>query len=396
MERKGYSLIQVIIIIVITSILSAFTVGLILSKGSKISYADYTTLSSDENIQEFLDVYSQIVNGYYEDVDKEEVIQNAINGMMEYLDEKYTTYLNEDEASTLMDELNGTYEGIGITIKDRTVINVLASSPAEKAGLLSGDVIQSVNGTKVDEKTGDEIVALIRENHERVILGIMRDNQYFTFTMSLTTLSVPSVSYNMIENTKIGYIQILVFSDGTAKEVEKALTDLKKLGAIKLIVDMRSNTGGYLEEAYNTASLFLEKGKLVYSLKNKSATTKYYDETGTSESMPIVVLINKATASAAEILTAALKDSYGATIVGVTSYGKGKVQHTYSLDSGDLIKYTSSKWHRPNGVCIDGAGIKPDFEIENELIYDESDPENVVIVDIVDNQLNKAIELLSI
>ena len=315
--------------------------------------------------------------------------------MMDYLDESYTTYLDEGEASSLMEQLNGTYQGVGITIKDSKVVNVLKDSPSAKAGILSGDVIASVNGVSVEGKTGDEIVELIKENAQNVVLGVYRNNIPLTFNLVVETLNVPSVSYKIIENTKIGYLQISVFSNALNEEVEYALKNLKAQGMQRLIIDLRNNTGGYLEQAYDTASLFLKKGKVVYSLSTKDKTETYKDETADKEDIPIVVLVNKSTASAAEILCSALKDSYGATIVGTSTYGKGKVQHTYSLNDGGLVKYTSSKWLRPNGTCIDNIGIKPDYEVENEYVYDETDPENPIIKDIIDHQMNKGIELLS-
>ena len=397
MEKKGYSLIHVIIIIVITSIISGITTGVIFTKSTVSSEGiNYSELIVDENVQDFLDVYAEISNEYYEDINKEEIIQNAINGMMDYLDETYTTYLDEDEANLLMDQLNGTYEGVGITIKDRQVINVLAGSPAQEAGILPSDVIVSVNDTSVENKSGDEIVQLIKNNAQNVNLMIKRDNIILNFTMKLKTLNIPSVSYKMIDNTKIGYIQMTVFSSGLSDEVSHALSWLKTQGVQRIILDLRNNTGGYLEQAFNTAALFLEKGKVVYSLSTKDGTQVFSDADKNSESFPIVVIVNKSTASAAEILSAALKDSYGATIVGTTTYGKGKVQHTYSHSDGGLVKYTSSRWLRPNGTCVDSVGIKPDYIIENEYIYDNSDPEHPVITEVIDNQMNKAIELLSI
>ena len=396
MRRRGYSLIHVIVIIIITSIVSAFSVGIIFFKSSNDTFGDCSTLQSDKNIKEFLNVYSRIVDGYYEDIDKEKVIENAINGMMNYLNENYTTYLEGEDADNLVQQLNGKYEGIGITIKDHKVLNVVMGSPAENAGVQPGDYIKIVNGVDVEEKTNEEIVDLIKSNGDNVELGVLRDNTFINYTMSIKELRVPSTSYNMIENTDIGLISISVFSDGTAEELKNALNQLKSLGMKKLVLDLRNNTGGYLEEAQKTASLFLEKGKIIYTLKNKESSDKYVDKTTEHETLPIVVLVNKSTASAAEILAGALKDSYNAVLVGQNTFGKGKVQHTYSLDNGDIVKYTSSKWLRPNGVCVDEVGIKPDFEIQNEFVYDESDPENITIIDIIDNQLNKAIELLSI
>lgn len=396
MEKKGYSLIHVIIIIVATSIISGITTGIIYTNSTTNNGISYSELIVDKNVQEFLEVYSEIVNDYYEDVDKEEMVQSAISGMMEYLDESYTTYLDQNEADSLMNQLNGTYNGIGITIKEGRVVNVLKNSPAQKAGVLSNDVIVSVNGQSVEGKTSDEIVLMIKENSQNVVLGVYRDDAFLSFTMSVETLNVPSVSYNMIENTKIGYIQLSVFSSSVSEEVEYALTKLKEQGMERIILDLRNNTGGYLDQAYNTASLFLEKGKVIYSLSTKDGSQVYSDEDNKSEKYPIVVLVNKSTASAAEVLGAALKDSYGATLVGTITYGKGKVQHTYSLNDGGLVKYTSSKWLRPNGTCVDTIGIKPDYIVDNEYVYDNTDLENPVVIDIIDNQLNKSIELLSI
>ena len=380
MEKKGYSLFHVIIIIVVTSIISGITTGVIFTNGAMSSEGvSYSELIVDENVRDFLDIYAEIVNEYYEDVNKEEMIQNAINGMMEYLDESYTTYLDENEASSLMEQLNGTYEGIGITIKEKVVLNVIKDSPAAKAGVLSGDVINSVNGVSVADKSGDEIVSMIKENGQHVSLGVLRNGSPLIFNLVIETLNVPSVVYNMIENTRIGNIKISVFSDGLNEEVEYAIKNLKDQGMQRIIIDLRNNTGGYLEQAYKVASLFLEKGKIIYSLNTKEGNEIYTDKDNVFETYPIVVLVNNSTASASEILAGALKDSYGASIVGTTTYGKGKVQHTYNLNDGGLVKYTSSKWLRPNGTCVDGVGIIPDYTVENEYIYDESDPENPII-----------------
>lgn len=397
MEKKGYSLLHVIIIIVVTSIISGITTGVIFTKSTTSNEGiSYSKLIVDENIQEFLDVYSKIVDEYYEEVNKSEMIQSAITGMMEYLDESYTTYLNEDEASSLINQLNSTYEGIGITIKDGKVLNVLKNSPAEEAGVLSGDVIVNINGVSVEGKSADEIVSLIKDNSQNVIMSVYRNGVPLTFNMSMKELAVPSVTYNLVENTSIGYLQLSVFSKTLGEEVDYAISNLKNLGMQKLIIDLRGNTGGYLDQAYDTASLFLQKGKVIYTLETKDGIESYYDENEKQENVPLVILVNKSTASASEILAAAMKDSYGATIVGTTTYGKGKVQHTYSLNDGGLVKYTSSKWLRPNGTCIDTVGIVPDYIIENEYIYDETDPDNPVVTEIIDNQLNKAIELLSV
>ena len=184
-----------------------------------------------------------------------------------------------------------------------------------------------------------------------------------------------------------------VFATNLPNEVNTILSRLEKQGMEKLIIDVRNDTGGYLDKAYEVSSIFTEKGKVIYSLLDRNNNkVDYKDTDDINKKYPIVILTNEATASAAEILTAALKDSYGATIVGKTTFGKGKVQHAYRLDTGGMVKYTSSNWLTPSGICIDEVGIKPDFEVDNQIIYDEESQE---IIEIFDNQLEKALELLS-
>ena len=160
---------------------------------------------------------------------------------------------------------------------------------------------------------------------------------------------------------------------------------------VQLILDLRNNGGGYLDEANKIINMFTEKGKLMYSLEDKSNKKNYLDETDEKRDYPILIIQNGATASASEILTAALIDSYGAKTLGTISYGKGKVQQKIDLNDGNILKYTTSKWIRPNGECIDGVGISPTYLIELEYIKDDNDE----IISIIDRQLEKAIELLS-
>lgn len=395
MNKKGYSLIQVIIIIVITSVISAITTGVLFNKGYNKRNIDYSELSKDENVQNFLNVYSEVLNGYYENIDKKEMINSAINGMMNYLNESYTSYLGDDAADNLMNQLKGTYEGIGVTIQNGVILSLIDNSPAQLVGLLPGDKIVMVNDTDVTERP-DEISTIIKNNKDNVILVVERDDEKLTFNLNTEELNVPNVESKIINSTKIGYVKAKVFTNNLTDVFKDSLNSLEEQGMESLIIDLRDNTGGYLEQAYNVASLFLKKGKIIYSLKDKDRTVKYKDEDNNSKNYKVIVLVNHSTASAAEILTTALKDSYGATIVGTTTYGKGKVQHTYSLNSGGLVKYTSSLWLRPNGTCIDKVGIVPDYKIENEIIYDDTDPENIIVEQVIDNQLNKAIELLSI
>ena len=183
----------------------------------------------------------------------------------------------------------------------------------------------------------------------------------------------------------IGYMYIETFSTTVANQVEKALKRIDNDKISKLIIDLRNNGGGYLSAASDIASMFLEKGKKIYSLEDKDSIKDYNDETDEKKNLKVVLLVNDGTASASEILTAALKDSYGAEVVGTTTFGKGKVQQTKSLSDGTMVKYTTARWLRPNGECIDNIGIKPDYEVD--LIKNEND-------EIIDTQLEKAIEVV--
>ena len=206
--------------------------------------------------------------------------------------------------------------------------------------------------------------------------------------MEVKNINKPALSYSVEEfnNKKLGYIQIQTFSQTLAEQVKQTLNKIEKDNISGLIIDLRGNGGGYLNAATDTASLFLEKGKVIYSLENKNSLDTTKDETDEKRSYPIVVLVNEGTASASEILAGALKDSYGATIVGKKSYGKGKVQQVKNLKDGSTVKYTTARWLRPNGECVDGVGIIPDYEIEIEIVDETT---------VVDTQLKKAIEVLS-
>ena len=390
--KKGYNLIQVIIIIIVTAIISGVTVGVMYDKSnSNNNGTNYSELLKDDNIKEFLDIYSSLDTDYYEDFDKEEMMDKVIKTMTDYLGDKYTTYLDQTATSQLEEQLNGTYEGVGIIISDKTIVSVVADSSAAKAGLAPGDIIYSIDGNVVDEMTNDEISNFIKKATDSIELVIKRDNELKTFNLEISELSVPNSEYSIIDNTTIGYLKISLFSSNIASEVDSALTYLKKQNITGLIVDLRDNSGGYLEQAYKTASLFTKKGQIIYYLENTDNDNTYKDKDNNSFDKKIVVLINNQTASAAEILTGALTESYGAESVGKTTYGKGKVQHTYKTESGGLVKYTSSIWLTPNGNCIDGVGISPTYNIDNEYSYDEDNN----VTGIIDNQKQKAIELLS-
>ena len=386
-NSKGFNLISVIIIICITSVVSAVTAGIIVTNNYNLSYSD---LSNDKELTDFIKAYSNIVNNYYEDVDKEKMLDSALNAMLNYLGDNYTTYLTDEQRKALEESLQGTYQGIGVEInKDRVITKVTKNGPAEAAGLQAGDKFMSIDGTKLNDTDGNAVGLLIRGTNKKAVdIIVDRNGEELTFNVKIGTIEEPAIAYGMQENN-IGYIQISKFSRPLTSQMETALKELEANGMEKLIIDLRNNTGGYLDSAETTASLFLKKGKLIYSLEDKKSKEDYYDQTETSRNYPIVVLINNNSASSAEILAAALKDSYGAVLVGQTSYGKGKVQQTYDMQDGSMAKFTSAKWLRPTGDCIDKKGIKPDFEVEQTTQTNENGEEIII-----DTQLVKALEVI--
>ena len=386
-SRKGFSLKSVAIIIIVTAIITSLTTGLIIYNNSKLILGS-ASLSNDSALKEFLKVYSSLDENYYEDIDKTKMIDAAIAAMLKYLGEDYSTYLNQTETDSLSNKLSGTFKGIGISITNgNEIVKVYEDTPASKAGLKENDKIIRINDTDTEGKNQIEVANLIDKTKENTLV-ISRDGAELTFKVMPEEINTPLTTQVYEKNgKKIGYIYIEAFTEKVGEEFKKSLEDLEQQGINSLIIDIRENTGGYLKGATEIASLFLEKGKTIYSLEGKDGVTTYKDETDEKKDYPVILLINENTASASEVLAAALQDSYGAKLVGKISYGKGKVQQTKQLEDGSMVKYTSARWLTPEGECIDGFGLAPHYE--EDIVQNEDGT-------YTDNQLNKAIELLSL
>ena len=385
-SRKGFSLKSVAIIIIVTAIITSLTTGLIIYNNSKLILGS-ASLSSDSALKEFLKVYNSLDENYYENIDKTKMIDAAIAAMLKYLGEDYSTYLNQTETDSLSNKLSGTFKGIGISITNgNEIVKVYEDTPAFKAGLKENDKIIRINDTDTEGKNQIEVANLIDKTKENTLV-VSRDGAELTFKVIPEEINTPLTTQVYEKNDKkIGYIYIEAFTEKVGEEFKKSLEDLEQQGITSLIIDVRENTGGYLKGATEIASLFLEKGKTIYSLEGKDGVTTYKDETDEKRDYPVILLINENTASASEVLAAALQDSYGAKLVGKISYGNGKVQQTKQLEDGSMVKYTSARWLTPEGECIDGFGLAPHYE--EDIVQNEDGT-------YTDNQLNKAIELLS-
>lgn len=364
---------------------------------SSLNDTGKVTSTNNKYVNEFISTYNKLLDEYYEDLDENKLVDAAISGMMQYTGDDYTIYMDESATESLNDKLDGTYEGIGIKISlndasEIYVYEVFDNSPAYNAGILKGDILLSINGENLNGKSTEEASKLIQESDESTFkIEASRNGESMNFSVERKTLIVPAISSSIkeVNGKKIGYIYLETFSSTLSTQVETTLISMENEGINSLIIDVRNNTGGYLTSCSKIIELFLEKDKLMYTIKSKKDSTNYKDTTDTKRDYPIVVLINGASASASEILAGALKYSYGAHIIGTKSYGKGKVQTTDTLDDGTMIKYTSALWYMPNGECIDEVGIEPDVVVELDQNYlDNPVEEN-------DNQLNEAIKVLS-
>lgn len=391
-KKEGFSYPEMVIIMII-AILFGFLIGNVVSFTKK----ETTNSSVPSELKEFVDTYNDIVNNYYDKVNKEELIDAGIKGMINYLDDPYATYFDGTSSTNFNQTLEGNYEGVGIEVtldnNKVKITKVFADTPAKKAGIKVGDYITKVNGESVEGKSLSDVVSLIKNaKNKEVEITITRDNQEKAMKVTRTTVDMPYTSSKVYEENgkKIGYLKIEMFSNNITKQVKKELESLKKKNIDKLVIDVRDNPGGYLTQVTEILSLFMTKKDVIYQLQTKNNKEKVY---GTSSkatySYPVVVLINENSASASEILASAFKETYNAEIVGVNSYGKGTVQKTGDLNNGDTIKYTVQKWLTPKGNWINEKGVTPTKEVKLEL------KENEILTEDNDNQLKAAIELAS-
>ncbi len=391
-KKVGFNYLEVILIMIITLIIGGFLGGFVNQFVTKPTKQESSTVSDE--FQEFLNTYEDIKENYYEEIDEGEMLSAGIKGMIDYLGDKYSVYMDEEETEEFNEQVEGKYVGIGTEImqlEDGSVVvsNPFEGSPAAKAGLQAGDVIIRVNDTDVTGKTSSEVSNLIKKSGDSTVnITVRRDDEEKTFTIERETIEIESVDSSVfdVNDKKVGYIYISIFAANTYQQFEQALEDLEKDGIDSLVIDVRSNSGGYLDCVTEIASLFLGKGKVIYQLDTKGIVEKVYDETKTKRDYPIAVLINSSSASASEILAASLKESYGAEVVGVNSYGKGTVQRAYQLENGATVKYTIQKWLTPDGNWINEVGVEPTLRVEMNVDYYQNPSDET------DNQLQEALK----
>lgn len=366
------------------------------SSSCKIELDDSSAINS--NTISKLQALEQTIDTYYflDEVSNEEMQDGIFKGMLESLGDPYSEYYTPEELAELMEQSEGVYYGIGAYVSLDTEKNlpkisgVMEGSPAEEAGLRANDLIYEVNGVTTYGLTLTEAVALIKgEEGTEVNLTLVREGEsdYLELTLTRRRVEAPTVEYSMLDG-RIGYIQVTEFDSVTVNQFSEALYTVKNSAARGIILDLRGNPGGNLDAVVDMCNMILPEGMIVYT-EDKYGNREEYTSDGEHElELPLVVLVDMNSASAAEIMAGAIKDHGIGTLVGTTTFGKGIVQQIMSFRDGSAVKLTISAYYTPNGNNIHGIGIEPDVlcEFDGEAYYGSEDHP--------DNQLEKAKEVL--
>ena len=401
-DKKRFKVYKVIMLVVI----AVFITFLVTSIGmyqyiiNGENFNKYVVVSSSEegDLTSELSKFKTLIDNYYlGEVDEEKLKEGAIKGYIEGLDDPYTEYISKDEMKDYMDETMGNFVGIGIYMVENTQVNriqvlsPIKNSPAERAGILPGDYILSVDGV---EYFGEDMTVASNkikgEEGSVVKLKIQRGEETIDFEITRENIKMNPVEGKVLENN-IGYIEFTSFDENTAEDFKAKFEELDKKGIKSLIIDLRNNGGGIVSEALEIADYMTDKGSvLLYEVDKNGEEQVEKSKNNPIINMPIMVLTNENTASSSEILAGALKDLGKAKIVGTKTYGKGVIQQIITLNDGSGLKITTEKYLTPNKTEINEIGIEPDVTVElpenitNVLNIEEKD----------DTQLQKAIELL--
>jgi peptidase, S41 family len=367
-----------------------------------ISYGRFVT--GDKLYEDKLkSIYNLMEDKYTGEIDKDKMFDGMYTGMVYGTTDQYSRYITSDDYKNYMQQTQGNYCGMGaITTVDAlsnnvSIEGVYANSPAQKAGLQADDIIKKVGNLDVNYDTYSEAIDMIRgEENTKFNMTVYRPSTKETLNVEITRAKIdtPTVAHSLI-NDNIGYLRITAFEEITKDQFKNSVDELKKSNIKSLIIDLRNNPGGLLTTVTEITDEFLPKGIITYT-EDKNGHKEYIYADDGQWGIPVVILVNGNSASASELFTGALKDCNVAKIVGTNTYGKGVVQTTYPFKDGSALKLTTAKYYTPNGVCIDGVGIAPDYVVEvssdfklpfvinNQAGYDLS----------IDPQLKKAVELL--
>ena len=403
-EKKRYKVYKIIMLVVlvafITFLITSIAFYQYFVKGDSLSkYLTLMTSDTSKDISQTLDTYRAVIDKYYlGEVDEESLKEGAIQGYIEGLGDPYTEYISAEDMQDYLEDTMGNFVGIGIYMVNDTdtnqimVLSPIKGSPAERAGIQPGDYIIAVNG---EQCTADDLTVISTkikgEEGSTVKLQILRGEETLDFEITRENIIVNPVEGAVLEN-KIGYIEFSSFDENTADEFKTKFEELQSQGITSLIIDLRNNGGGIVDEALQIAGYIADKDSvLLYEVDKDNNETVETNESDPIINMPVILLTNENTASSSEILAGALKDLGKATIVGTKTYGKGVIQQILTLPDGSGLKITTEKYLTPNRTEINEIGIEPD-----EVVELPESVENVLNVERSQyTQLQKAIEMLS-
>ncbi len=389
-EKRKNNIYKSLMLIIITALITS-----ILTTIAVYSSVSEKNTELDNKIAE---INKKIKATYIGDIDESKLIEGALEGYVAAVGDEYTEYLTESEINDLKEEVDGSYVGIGVYItqliqtNEIMVIGVIKDSPAEKVGIIAGDIIKKVNDV---EYVGEQLTAASNKMRgpegENVKVTVVRDEKEIECNITREKIKFNYVSSEILENN-IGYIKLSSFEGNCAKDFEKHYNDLQSKGIKSLIIDLRNNGGGLVDQSLEIADLIVPKGATTLITTDKN----HNEEVSKAKkdpiiNMPIVILVNEYTASASEILTGAIKENVNAKVVGTTTYGKGIIQGIYLLkDKKTGLKVTIQEYFTPNRNKIHKTGITPDYEVE---LPEEWKGKNTIDKEF-DTQLIKAIEIL--
>lgn len=392
-KKTTFNFLEVIIIMIITALFGAFI-------GSSVVYFKTGSIANvkieDRDLEEFVSTYNNLLRDYYGKLDKNALLDAGIKGMIEYLDDPYSAFMDKSVSDNFNEEIDGNYVGMGAEIRQEedntiSIVTIFDNSPAQKAGVVVGDIIVKVGEKDVRGMNAEEVSKLIKgKAGTKVKISVMRNGENLELELTRNSVDIPSVSSDVLnkDGKNVGYIRIDVFAKNTAVQFEKNLSKLKREKIEGIIIDVRGNSGGYLSVVTEIASKFLDKDDVVYQLETRGIVKKVYASNGEKCNLPVVVLIDGASASASEILASSLNENNNSPLVGIKTYGKGTVQQAYQLNSGATIKYTIQSWLTAKGNKIDKVGIKPTKKVSiDESYYKNPIKDN-------DNQLQAAVSEL--
>ena len=397
-KKQGNSIYKTIMTIIATAIITSIVTIVWIYGSAELSSTESAigSAAKSSSLSAKLSVIrNKIDQEYIGEIGENDLIEGAIKGYVSGLNDEYTEYLTVDEMSSFTEDIEGEFVGIGVYITKDTenntilVYGTIPDSPAQVAGLKTGDIITSVDGVECNGDDYDTITNNIKGvEGTKVTIGILRDGEELSFEIERKTVEVKHVTSQKLENN-IGYIYISSFEGDVSSQFEEAYNDLANQGITSLIIDIRNNGGGIVDESLDIAEMMTDKGQTLLIESDKNGEEEVIKaEKDKTITMPIVLLVNEYSASASEILAGILKENVeNATLIGNTTYGKGVIQTLYPLTDGSGIKITTNEYFTPNHNTINKIGVEPDIKVDDYLFLGTLDLDN-------DTQIKRAMEEL--